>query len=442
MDAIQGRAVAALVCMVLASPGTAPAQGRRAHRVVLDDAGRFTFSYGASARVRGEAWSNFAFGAPPAAPGTANDQVYGLARVMAHARLDIAERLTLFVQAKSALTTGRDLSGADRPIDEDRFDVQQAWARLSVSSGARRMSLSGGREDLTFGRERLVGPLDWVNSRRTFQGVNLVVSGALGSARVFWVRPVQVRQVTWNIPDSTRRLYGVYLSRERARLGAEAYWLGARTDVARFNSTTAADRRSTVGGRVYTRGPARRGGLDAEVEAAWQFGDFGAADVSAVMIGSQAGWRPTAATRVYVGFDYGSGDDSTAGKLGTFNQLYPTGHPHLGFADVHGRQNVVDLSWGASAVVRRTTVMADVHNFRRASTRDGLYGADGSQARAAGSGLSSRVGTEVDLTVRYPVRGDMPLAAGYSVYLPDRYLEQSGASETLHFGYVQVGWTW
>ncbi len=436
------RAIIAGLCAQLVLPGVALAQQPPPHRVRLDAAGRVVLSAGASARVRSESWSGFAFGTPPAAPATTNNQTYGLLRVMPHLRLDVADRLTVFVQVKSALTTGRDLAGGDRPVDEDRFDVQQAFARLTVPVGSARAAVSAGREDLAFGRERLVGPLDWVNSRRTFQGANLVISAGPGTARLFWVRPVQVRLVTWNIPDSTRQVFGAYLACERPGYGADAYWLGAHTDVARFNSTTAADRRSTIGTRLYTRGPARGGALDAEIEAAYQFGTFGTSDVSAMMVASQAGWRPATATRLYVGIDYGSGDDSTAGKAGTFHQLYPTAHAFLGFADVHGRQNVVDLSWGGSAVVRRATVMADVHNFWRASSKDGLYGADGAQARAAGSGLSARVGTEVDLTVRYPVRVDMPLQAGYSLYLPGRYLEQSGRWETLHFGYVQVGWVW
>ena len=431
----------ALLLLALAAP-VASAQ-TPAHRYPVTSDGSTAVSFGASARVRGEGWSNFAFG-PPASPpaGVEYDQVYGLLRVMAHARLDVGQRLTLFLQAKSALTSGRELPGGDRPSDEDQFDIQQAYAKVTLPVGAWRIALSGGREDLTFGRERLVGPLDWVNARRTFQGANLVVTGPAGSARLFWAHPVQNRQQTWNIPDSTRELFGLYLARERTRYGADAYWLGARSDAARFNSTSAPDRRNTVGARVFSRGPARRGAFDVEVEAAYQFGDFGAADVAAVMVGSQAGWRPTAATRMYLGFDYGSGDDSTAGKLGTFNQLYPTGHPHLGFADVHGRQNVVDLSLGGSAVVRGTTVLADVHNFWRASTQDGLYGADGSQSRAAGSGLSSRVGTELDLTVRRVLRPSVPLAVGYSLYLPGAFLEQSGTSETLQFAYVQLGWTW
>lgn len=442
MDAVlrPARLLLAASLLILA---TALRAQQPAHRVALDDAGRAALAFGASARLRGEGWSNFAFGAPASPPaGVAYDQAYGLLRVMAHARLDVAERFTLFLQAKSALTTGRELPGGDRPVDEDQLDVQQAWAQVRLPVGGWRFALSAGREDLAFGRERLVGPLDWVNSRRTFQGASLIASGAAGTARLFWARPVQVRQETWNIADSTRTLFGLYLSRERARYGIDAYWLGAHTDIARFNSTTAADRRSTIGARAYSRGAARRGGFDVEVEAAYQFGEFGTSDVAALMVGSQAGWRPTVASRIYIGADYGSGDDSTAGKLGTFHQLYPTGHAFLGFADVHGRQNTLDLSAGGSVVVRKATVLVDVHHFTRASARDALYGVDGSQSRAAGNGLSTNVGTELDLTLRYPLRPDLPFAAGYSLYLPGTFLEQSGTSETLHFGYVQLGWVW
>lgn len=442
MTAIRPPFVLALAA-VLAVPGTAAAQAQR-HRAVLDDAGSVVVTWGANARLRAEGWSSFAFGPPPAPPaGVEYDQVYGLARVFAFTRLDVKDRFGLYLQVKSSVTTGRDLPGGDRVSDVDEFDVQQAYAQVRVPAGSWKLALTAGREEMSYGRERLVGVSDWANTRRAFQGANVVATGAGMRIKGFWTRPMQMRQHTWNIPDSTRQFYGVYVSREAPRYGADAYWLRSEADGARFNaSPSRPDRRHTVGVRAYTRGQPRKGAADFELETAYQFGDFGDADVSALLVAAEAGWRPAASTRVHLGFDYGSGDDSTAGKMGTFNQLYPTGHSVLGYIDVHGRPNVVDL-WGGGAIVHRgTTLRLDLHNFWRASTRDALYFVDGSQGRAAGSGLSPHVGTEVDVTLRRALRPNVPLQLGYSVYLPGLFLEQSGTSGTMHFAYLQLGWTW
>ncbi len=447
MNAIR-RAIGVLsVSTLIVWPSTLQGQGRspaQRNRTTLDEAGRVVLAWGASARLRAEGWNNFAFGAPPSPPaGVEYDQPFGLARAFVHARLDWADRLGVYVQVKSAVSTGRNLQGGDRTSDVDEFDVQQAYLQARVPAGSWRLSATIGREDLSYGRERLVGVSDWSNVRRTFQGANVVAAGAGMRIKAFWTRPMQMRQYTWNIPDSTKQFYGVYASREAARYGADAYWLRSEADGARFNaSPSRPDRRHTVGVRAYTRGQPHKGAADVELEAAYQFGDFGTADVSALLVALEAGWRPAASTRVHLGFDYGSGDDSTAGRMGTFNQLYPTGHSVLGYIDVHGRPNVVDL-WGGGAIVHRgTTLRLDMHNFWRASTKDALYLTDGSQGRAAGNGLSPHVGTEFDVTVRRALRPNLPFQAGYSVYLPGSFLEQSGTSETMHFGYVQLGWVW
>lgn len=443
MGSVFGRAGAlAIAAAALAAAGL-PAQAP-AHRVVLDSAQGITLSAGANARLRTEAWSNYDFGAPVVPPaGVEYDQVYGLVRAFMHMRLDWRDRLTVFVQLKTALTTGRDLPGGDRAQDLDEADVQQAYLQARVPIGAWRLALTAGREDMSYGRERLVGVSDWSNTRRTFQGANVVASRPGLTIKAFWARPMQVRQYTWNIPDSTRAFYGVHLMRERPRFGVDAYWFGSRMDAARYNALpTSPEHRNTVGARGYSRGAARAGALDGELEVAYQFGTYGASDIAALLVAAQAGWRPTAATRIYLGFDYGSGDDSTAGRLGSVSQLYATGHSVLGYIDAQGRPNVVDGWAGTSLAHRGTTIQVDLHDFWRASTTDGFYGVGGTQARPAGNGLAAHVGSELDLTVRRAWRRNLPLQVGYSVYLPGTFLEQSGTSETMQLGYVQLGWVW
>ena len=39
---------------------------------------------------------------------------------------------------------------------------------LRFISGGATVTLRGGRQDLLFGAQRLIGPLDWSNTRRTF----------------------------------------------------------------------------------------------------------------------------------------------------------------------------------------------------------------------------------------------------------------------------------
>ena len=53
-------------------------------------------------------------------------------------------------------------------------------------------------------------------------------------------------------------------------------------------------------------------------------------------------------SRVFVGFDWASGDKRTGGNVQTFNHLFPLGHKYLGFQDTIGRRNIYDVSVGFS----------------------------------------------------------------------------------------------
>ena len=51
----------------------------------------------------------------------------------------------------------------------------------------------GGRQELLYGSQRLISPLDWANTRRTFEGYKGFYRSAKFDLDAFWVRPVIVR---------------------------------------------------------------------------------------------------------------------------------------------------------------------------------------------------------------------------------------------------------
>ena len=101
------------------------------------------------------------------------------------------------------------------------------------------------------------------------------------------------------------------------------------------------------GGRAW--GKIGQTDLDFEVEGAGQFGSVGKRATSprgcsppCSATTAPVRWSP----RVYLEFDYASGDKSPGGSVGTFNQLYPNAHPFLGYIDYIGRQNILSASGG------------------------------------------------------------------------------------------------
>ncbi|MBI1722726.1 MAG: alginate export family protein [Gemmatimonadetes bacterium] len=399
-----------------------------------------------------ESWTGFNFGAPPTAD---HDDFFTLTRLFLSADLHVYDRLRFFVQGKSATVDSRSLQGGIRVVDQDELDLQQFYGELRFPhAGSGALAFRVGRQELAYGRERLISPLDWTNTRRTFEGYSGSFSFPSGAVSAFLTRPVLVNKYEFNERDSATTFYGLYATARPPRtvIGVDAYWLGLRRASARFNGTAGREERQTIGARVW--GPTRQGArLDYEAEAAWQFGTVGPGKIRAYMFAGQVGYslpQVRGAPRVYLNLDYASGDkDSAVADVQTFNQLFPLAHAYLGFMDVAGRQNVVDLSGGLSVRLRRAVSTAvDFHRFQRASGKDGLYGPlapflppPAGAVRSGAAGTSKDIGSELDVTVRYPVGRHLLVVTGYSHCWPGEFIRQSGPSKGVDFGYLTLQFT-
>lgn len=396
-------------------------------------------SLGGQARLRAESFSNFNW-----AP--ANDDAYLLSRFRAHADLHVGEHFRAFAEMKSAHSTDRDLPGGRRTLDVDSVDIQNLFVDVRVPIGENAsVTVRPGRQELLFGRQRLVSPLDWANTRRTFEGVDVIVAVDTWRIHGFWTRPVEVRKYELNRRDDDQAFYGVYAATPIAdtRIALDLYWLGLERDNATFGGVMGDESRQTIGARVG--GPIGAGGFDFDVEAAGQFGRHAGRDIRAFMVTAETGyffdapWRP----RIEVGVDYASGDgDPTDGKVGTFNQLFPLGHAFLGYADMIGRQNIIDVRAGFSVRPTSTiTISLDGHAFWRADRDDALYNVGGGVARAAAPGASREVGQEIDLTLNFaPARG-WQLMMGYSRFFAGDFIDDTGPKSDVHFAFASVQFT-
>jgi len=425
------------VALLALSLGAAPLAAQTP-RLRLSGNGRSYVVFGGQLRERVEGWRGFDFGVPDSSP---HDDGFALTRVRLSADLHLGGNLRLFAEGKSAISTTRRLVGGNRLSDVDDPDLQQGYLELRsrpTQRGGGATAARIGRQELALGRERLVGALDWSNVRRSFDGISVTRGRGRRTLTAFAVRPVLQQEHRFNRWDERTEFFGAYSLMESAARDrrAEVYWL-------RLDRTAGAERRQTVGVRLSGGGAARRG--DYDVETAYQFGELGGARIKAWMVSAVLGRRlsgSAAAPRLWVGFDYASGDKSTGGSAGTFDQLFASGHSFFGQADLVGRQNIVDASGGVSWAVRAPLVITvDVHRFWRASAQDALYNAAASVVRAGDAGASRDVGREIDVLISYPASRHFTLVGGCGRFLPGAFIEESGPSKRVEFAYLSVQYT-
>lgn len=394
-------------------------------------------SLGGQMRGRSELWSDFAFRGGPD-----NSDAFGLLRVRLHGDLHWGRRVRLFVEGKSALADGRQLPGGLRVADVDSAALQNTFVDLAASlGGGGSLVFRAGRQELQFGKQRLVSPLDWSNTRpRMFDGLRGILRLQSWRLDGFWTRFVRVRKYSFNNHDSGIDFFGAYASGPLPdrNLKLDLYWLGIERD-------PSSERRHTAGARL--EGGVTSTGWDFDVEAAYQFGHRGRLDLSAFMFAGQLGHslsRLRTKPRVYLGLDYASGDkDPLDGQSGTFDQLFPLGHAYLGFIDLVGRKNIIDFNQGVSfQCLSRATCRADTHFFWRARPADALYDAAGVALRPGALESRRWTGAEMDLTWHLKLDRHTSLSVGYSHFFPGSFIRESGSAKDVDFGYVELQYTW
>lgn len=409
--------------------------------VPLSADGTVWASFGGHTRARLEGWSNFSFGAPADA-----DDAFVLWRLLLHADIHAGENVRFFVEGKSAQSTERSLPGGRRTADVDTLALQQAFADLTLPLGdAGSITIRPGRQELLFGAQRLVSPLPWANTMRAWDGVSAILSCGDWNLHGFWTQFAPVQKYRFNDADPDIQFSGIYATGHvpSTDIGMDLYWLWLDRATSTFNGTTGGEDRHTLGGRLW--GTCGDSGFDADVEGAWQFGEVGAGDISAFMIGSELGYQPpgvAGAPRFHLGVDFASGDETAGGDVETFNQLFPLGHAYLGYMDFVGRQNVIDLSPGMTIhPAEQVTLRVAGHFFWRAETSDALYNAGGSVVRAGSLGTARDVGTEIDVTAKVTLSRHLAALFGYSHFFAGDFISQSGAADDMDFAYVQMTFT-
>lgn len=389
----------------------------------LNESGSFYLSLGGQLRGRSESVRNFGL-----ASAADRDDSFELVRLLLNADVHLGPHLRLFAEGKHAMAFSRELPGGKRPLDQDEWEMQNAFGELTAGGVTARV----GRQELLMGSQRLVSPLDWTNTRRTFEGARVMAHVGGLFVDGFLTRPVMVANTDFNKRDPATTFGGVSVRpfAPAARFAWELYGLVLSQDATTKLWAYAGEHdRVTLGAR--TTGEVGAPTLRFEVEGGYQMGTLADLDIAAWFVASDliqsfpaARIKPT----LGFGFDWASGDgDPADGTVGTFHQLYPLGHAYVGYMDLLGRQNMVEARVVATAApTPALSTRASLHRFRRASSADAVYGVAGAVFTRS-PGTERAIGTELDLTAAYKVNRHTKIDVGYGHFAPGAFMTGSTA---------------
>lgn len=281
-----------------------------------------------------------------------------------------------------------------------------------------------GRYKLALGSQRLIGPLEWNNVARSFDGVRL--DSGKWQAYAFKVGVAQP------MPRDARLAGVSYVEKTH------------QTNLIFKHNKVAAGNEDILTINPWLHRP--YGPWSVDLEGALQFGDYGDRKQAAWALHAQAGYSIDEKTGVYVlGNAASGGGDSDTHR--TFDTLYPTAHNLYGLADMVGWQNSRELSLGVTHRPRpNLTLRGAYHRFWLDDARDAWYNAlGGVNGRVGGpfvdpTGRSGRdLGSELDVEAIYGFRKNVTLSAGLAAFSPGRFVRRVGGGDAVQtFGYVQA----
>ncbi len=369
---------------------------------VVDFGGQFRLRYHHEQNMRGAGL-------------TGRDDDFLLDRTRLFMNYRVNKRIRLYAEMLNAGSTNEQF--APRQIEVNQTDAQNLFADVvALDSDAGKLTLRGGRQELLFGSQRLLSPLDWANTRRRFDGGRATWATADTTTDLLLVRPENFNATHFDSPNQNQALWGAYRSRKLSDTNSlDTYYLG-------FEDTS-------VNLHVHTLGTLIKGESNGwlwDNELGYQMGrnaDGSSISAAAVTLGGGRRFTKDKSPTLWMYYDWASGDDSVNNG---WNQLFPLGHKYLGFMDLFGRRNIYDFN--ALFTVNpsdRLTLLAWYHYLFLSNGNQGPYNVTGASFNPGGTVGSRDLGHEIDLLGTYKIGKRSDLVLGYSHFFSGGYYANS-----------------
>jgi hypothetical protein len=368
-----------------------------------------------------------------------------LERYVLHTDWHFGKYFRTYVEFKSDWESFR--RGGPRPIDEKKFDFEEAFVELGAEEGDNWIAVLAGRQELNYGSGRLVSVREGPNVRQSFDGARL--KSRVGGWRIdgWAVRPDLDKPGYFdNVPDHGTAFWGVYATRPwRRRVSFDSYYLGLDRKSYTYNRGTAQETRHNLGARLWRPPATKKPDWDFDYEAVWQFGNFGSDGIRAWTVGSETGYsflRTPLDPRVSLKADISSGDNPRRGSLGTFSPIYPignyfgviadTGPGPVNFTDVHPRLQ--------TKLPKGVSISTDVVVQWRESLTDGVYAVPGFLLVPAGDSRARFVGYRPGVEARWQIDRHAWIQADYGVFFAGEFLKQASPGRNINYTEFWAGY--
>lgn len=356
-------------------------------------------------------------------------------RIYGHSDIHIGDGFRAFFElsANFADASGELVQG---PFDKDKAAVGQAFVDWQSEDSRWRV----GRQEMGLGSARLMGTRDGANVRRSYDGLRWDRPYGDVQWQVFYLQQVDVEEEAFdNASKRDEVIWGLNSTWVLGRGSVDFYYLGLERKDAEYVQGVEDETRHSLGGRLY----GVQHGWDWDLEALYQFGDFGHSDIRAWTVASLIGYRFTNARgqpRVALSANLASGDSDPAdGRLQTFNPLFP----NLGYfeeAAIYAPQNFYniepEISW---RLTPQLELALDWNFFWRLEKHDAVYVRGLAPLPGTADVSGHFVAHTASVSLDYQLSRYLTMDLSISHFFAREVIKRAGGDDT-DFLKVQIEW--
>ncbi len=358
--------------------------------------------------------------------------LYTLSRIRLGFEAVPVENVRAFIQAQDSRVFGSENDGAAMSTlgDSKNLDIHQGYIEINQLFCPELM-MRLGRQELSYGNERLVGSVGFHNIGRSFDGALFRLTTEAISLDAFAMNTGEYHSYSATatpaavayVRDNGQNFYGSNLTLKNMpehKMDFYAFYQWNRHQ-------TVADKadlnRITLG--TYQKG--NFDVIDYEAEFAYQGGKIKGADISTYLLSANFGYKidMSPLSKITLGCDYLSGTPSGDMKFKAFDPIYHTGHKFYGFMDYFinipaNTANAGLIDFYARAGFKFSDQVDASLWIHQMSLSQEVNGEKG-------------IGQEVDITTLYKYNKFVAFDFGLSAFIPGHLMQQS-------FGHADVSW--
>ena len=372
-----------------------------------------------------------------------NNRIYDLTREWGGVTVHPSEWFTAYMQFMDNHALGLPIAHQASNMRDD-FDLRQGY--LEVISGP--VQIYGGRRELRFGSERVVGISDYTNNARSWDGIfgHFDLPGVKNSIDIFTTSVVAISPESLDKHGAGLTFHGIYgtlhsflpkdntlqpfvLVKDIKRVKSNQGTFGTENEVtfgfegsgklpAHFSYDLLAD---------LQRGSYSSNSIHAGADIAKLYYTF-----------EKVPLRP----RIGGEYEYATGNPHTnPNHISTYDQLYPSNHDALGFFDLFGFQNIKEQRVNLDLTPQKNlSLLVQGEALGVASRLDSIYSGAGSVSIAVPTGgfKTNSIGDGFDLSGKYLLTPYLVLNAAYSHYFPGSLMYQVNKGVPLNYSMVSL----